>query len=118
MKNLILKLQIRFEVVINFNSYHTGAYLSFFLCVVFFRIMSGLIMFTVKLAVLITNVTIICGKIVPFQFNQFESMEDCTCVNHEFIFVRILFYKYVGLNIFPIIYGVYNTIICNFGQHN
>ena len=86
MKNLILKLQIRFEVVINFNSYHTGAYLSFFLCVVFFRIMSGLIMFTVKLAVLITNVTIICGKIVPFQFNQFESMEDCTCVNHEFIF--------------------------------
>ena len=34
------------------------------LTVVFFRIMSGLIYFTVKSVVLITNVTIICGKIV------------------------------------------------------
>ena len=25
--------------------------------------------------------------LIPFQFNQFESMEDCTCVNHEFIFL-------------------------------
>ena len=24
-------------------------------------------------------------KYIPFQFNQFESKEDCTCVNHEFI---------------------------------
>ena len=40
-----------------------GAYLSFFLFVVCFRIMSNLIVFTVKLAVLITNVTSICGKI-------------------------------------------------------
>ena len=22
---------------------------------------------------------------IPFQFDQFESIEDCTCVNHEFI---------------------------------
>ena len=41
-----------------------GAYLSFFLCVVFFRIISGIIIFTVKSAVLITNVTIVYGKIV------------------------------------------------------
>ena len=24
--------------------------------------------------------------LLPFQFDQFESMDDCTCVNHEFIF--------------------------------
>jgi len=26
------------------------------------------------------------GNVVPFQLDQFESMDDCTCVNHEFIF--------------------------------
>ena len=32
------------------------------------------------------GINIICFLNVPFQFNQFESMEDCTCVNHEIIF--------------------------------
>ena len=41
-----------------------GTYLSFFLYIVFFRIKSGLIVFTVELVVLITDVSIICGKIV------------------------------------------------------
>ena len=37
----------------------SGAYLSFFLFVAFFRTMSGLIVFSIKSAVLITNVTIL-----------------------------------------------------------
>ena len=52
---------------VSLNKYatqNTIYFLSFFLCVVFFRIMSGLFVFTVKLAVLITNVTMICGKIL------------------------------------------------------
>ena len=33
-----------------------------------------------------SDTTFLNVRHIPFQFDQFESMEDCTCVNHEFIF--------------------------------
>ena len=46
----------------NINTPNTGSYLNLFLCLIFFKIMLGLIMLSSNQPLLTINVTIVCSK--------------------------------------------------------